>query len=155
MENLKCKIMLDALKSYKGIDENKSMEKEIMEAIYQIEDVNAEKAFIKNYSKTKRSVDCSINVSDFARLFNHHTSDKKFIINITNGLGSKHTSDVNIYIMSAGRTNKEKTEIITNVLMNWIYANGSVIESKVLKNYIKQLKEVEKDAKLLETPATS
>ena len=40
MENLKCNIMLDALKSFKGIDENKSMEKEIMEAIYQIEDIN-------------------------------------------------------------------------------------------------------------------
>ena len=39
--------------------------------------------------------------------------------------------------------------------MNWIYANGSVIESKVLKNYIKMLKDVEKDAKLSETPATS
>lgn len=155
MEKLKASVILDALNTLKKPEtETIHTEKAIQETIYQIEDINAEKAFIKNYSNRKRSIDCSVNASDFPRLFNCHTSDKKFIINIANGV-NKTVSDVNIYIMSSGRTNKEKTEIITSILMNWIYANGSVIESKVLKNYIKMLKDVEKDAKLSETPATS
>ena len=64
MENLKCNIMLDALKSFKGIDENKSMEKEIMEAIYQIEDINIGKAIIKNKHTKAITNDCNVSLDD-------------------------------------------------------------------------------------------
>jgi hypothetical protein len=60
--------MLDALKSFKGIDENKSMEKEIMEAIYQIEDINIGKAIIKNKSIKTIDNDCTISLDDMIHL---------------------------------------------------------------------------------------
>ncbi len=68
MENLKCNIMLDALKSFKGIDENKSMEKEIMEAIYQIEDINIGKAIIKNKSIKTINNSCNISLDEVISL---------------------------------------------------------------------------------------
>ena len=147
MEKLKISTMLYALKNL-NLDDSEINQKDVQESIFQLEDINAEKAFIKNCSKIKMKIDSFLDISNLPRLFNHHTNDKQFAL----GVNDKRVSDVYLNITSSGQTNKEKVEIITNTLINWIYANGDVIDSKILKGYIKQLKEVEKESKLSETP---
>tara|TARA_R100001015_G_C4501243_1_gene75722 strand:+ start:49 stop:579 length:531 start_codon:yes stop_codon:yes gene_type:complete len=63
MEKLKTEIMLYALKEIKkaniGIDNLK--DKDIQEAIYQLEDIVADKAFLKNKSKNCKHIDNLVN----------------------------------------------------------------------------------------------
>ena len=72
-EKLRHTVILDALHTYKNKKDGSQMynEKDIQETIYQIEDINSEKAFIYNKSNPKETIkgDISMEAYDVYKLF--------------------------------------------------------------------------------------
>jgi hypothetical protein len=149
MENLKCKVMLDALKSFKGIDENKSMEKEIMEAIYQLEDINQGKAFIKNISRKENNIECTFNVSDLTRFLSLMQEGGEFLLN--NEKRNCRTSIVKYHFFERmAETKKDKIQEIAYNIQEWAKYSQPHFTSKTCDEFLKIFKEQKKILKEIE-----
>ena len=81
-EKLKHIVILEALNEYKKGKDNMYNEKDVQETIYQMEDINNDKAFIYNKSTPKETIkgDVHLEIYDIYRLY------KNLIMNVNEGV---------------------------------------------------------------------